>query len=783
MKKSDFCSELTTYFCDDFASQSSVNWQLLPETENSNTPDGHFQLVTDQQNTVLQYTAKAKGGLIAVIEPDALSKLDTADYYVEAKIRPRMNSTPASKQLYLLGRYQDGNNWYAAALNIQNSLGSTAVEFARMVNGELKRIKKVKTPILQGAQGASDGRWYLLRLQMRGNNLSVFLDGDELVNLTDDSFSARGLIGLWSNNKSFEIDDIRVGGADDLPASLELSPFIKEYVAEVGDEAQLIDVTALTEAGQADTITVHSSAPEVVSLTRTGNLVSLLPVGEGEASIDIRSGSGLTKSISAIISPTFIMPTSTYQFTQPISPRPTALNVYEDTQFSITFDSPVTLGQGSVRIFRASDNQQIDKINLRKEFDNIGVGGNLRKLRTDPIRVDGRTVRITPHANVLKPGTQYYIVITKEAIVGGSLGGKTFTGIGRNGGWLFTTRVEKPAPNKTELWVDDNGQRADYRTVQGALNHAMAHSNTDADIRINIGNGIYEEPLYLAGKNNVTLSGETRDGTIIRYKNNESMNAGTLGRAMFLVKDVDNLTLDNLTFKNTTLIGDGHQAETLYFNSPNGRLVATNTRFISEQDTLNLKGWNWFYNVLVEGNVDFIWGYSKATLFENSEIRTLGDSRGNGRGGYLLQARTQKESDKGFVFLNSKLTRGNGPLGHGVADATTYLARSGGCSGCYDNIVFINTQMDNHIRPIGYLDEPLPLPEVATSSAGWREFNTMDLTGKPRDLSTRLMSMFYSLSASEVAADYCSREQIFADYDNGNGWYPMPELSGDCQLP
>ena len=36
----------------------------------------------------------------------------------------------------------------------------------------------------------------------------------------------------------------------------------------------------------------------------------------------------------------------------------------------------------------------------------------------------------------------------------------------------------------------------------------------------------------------------------------------------------------------------------------------------------------WVFNSLVEGNVDFIWGNNRASLFENSEIRTLGDSRG-----------------------------------------------------------------------------------------------------------------------------------------------------------
>ncbi len=774
------CSDLDLYFCDDFESQNSDQWNLLPETENSNTPDGAFTIVTDDEgNTSLQYTAQKNGGVLAVVKPEDFSGVDGSDYYVEAKIRPRMNSTAGSKQLYLLGRYQDGNNWYAGALNIQNSLGSTKVEVARMVDGQIKRMKKVGKPIVQGAKGELDGQWYSLRLSMKGDNLRVFFDGDKLIDIEDSSFSDKGLIGLWTANKSFEIDDVRVGNANDLPASLALSFDDIEYSAEVGDDDKIITVTAMTQTGEQDSFTVTSSDTDVVKVTVDDTTVSLAAVGSGESTITFTSASGVSKTIAASITPQFIMPTAVYDFDEQTYPAIGEVNVYEDTQLKLTFDADVTLGEGSIRIFRLSDDVMVDKISLQKEQDEIGYG-NVRTLTTDPVRANGATVAITPHANVLEAGTQYYVAVSDNAITGATLAGQTYEGVGRNAGWTFTTRTQKPDQTKTELVVDDNGHDADFRTVQGALNFVMQYANADAPVTVNIMNGVYEEPLYLYQKNNVTLQGESRDGTVIRYKNNESMNSGTVGRALFLVMNADNLHLDNLTIQNSTLIGRGGQAETLYFNSVDGRLIVTNSVFISEQDTLNLKGWNWFYNSRIEGNVDFIWGYSKATLFENSEIRTLGDSRGNGNGGYLLQARNQNLTDKGFVFLNSRLTRGNGPLGDAVNDQTTYLARSGGCSSCYDNIVFVNTQMGNHIRPVGYLDKPVSLPEVATAQAGWREYNTMDLNGEPRDLSERLDVMFYELSEDEVKDDYCSRDQIFSAYDDNQGWNPLPEIVSGC---
>jgi hypothetical protein len=41
---------------------------------------------------------------------------------------------------------------------------------------------------------------------------------------------------------------------------------------------------------------------------------------------------------------------------------------------------------------------------------------------------------------------------------------------------------------------------------------------------------------------------------------------------------------------------------------------------------LQLKGYAWFYKSLIVGNVDFIWGANHVALFEDSEVRSVGDS-------------------------------------------------------------------------------------------------------------------------------------------------------------
>jgi len=778
------CPATGLYFCDDFGANNTAKWDLLPTTTNTTIPNGVFDIPDDNGNYVLRYTAAASGGILALVKPDAFTGVTSADYYVEAKIRPRANGTTGNKQLYLVTRYVDGNNWYAGALNVQNANTSTQVEIAKMKAGSISRPKQVKKPIDQGTLGMLDGQWYTLRIEALGSVLTVYLDGETIATTTDADFAATGLIGLWTANKSFEIDDVKVGNANDKPASLLISPAATTYAAEVGDVPRVISVTAKTDTGVADTFTVVSSNNAVLSTSVSGSDVTLTPVAEGTATITFTSVSkpDLVRTITATIAPQFVMPTATYNLSGLTVPALAEVNAYEDATLKLTFDTAPTLGtSGSIRIFKTSDNSLVDKIALTDESDAIGFG-TLRSIKTRPVRISGNTASISLHANKLELGTSYYVAISPAVFTGATLAGQAFAGIGKDSNWSFTTRAASPDITKTTITVDDDGSTADFRSVQGALNFVMKNIALDTAATISVRNGTYEEPLYLRAKNNLTIQGESRTGTVIQYPNNELLNSGSDGRALMLVVAADMLTLDTLTLKNTTLIGAGGQAETIYFNSPTGRLIAKNANFISEQDTLLLKGWTFFYDTLVAGNVDFIWGYSKASLFEKSEIRSLGRSTGNTNGGYVLQARVEAAGDKGFVFLNSRLTGGAGPSNELPIDGTHYLARSPGGTTTFDNIVFVNTKMGSHIAAggwagLGVNSQPAANPATGTATTGWREYNTMDLSGNTISLASRQFS--HELSLAE-AAGYCSRAQVFSAFNAGAGWNPLPDDISDC---
>jgi len=782
------CPTTGLYFCDDFQDGGTAKWNLLPVPG----PNGSFRVVDEAAGSpskVLQYTAATTGGVLALVKPEAFAGVPSGDYYVEARIKPMANSTTGNKQLYLVTRYVDANNWYGGGLNVQSSTTSTQVEIAKMLAGSLSRPFQSRQPI------AMDTQFYTVRFELIGSTLTVYLDGRKLGSITDTAFTQRGLIGLYTANKSFQIDDVRVGDPRQKPVQLTLDPSALTYSAEAGDAPLNVAVTAVTADNTPDTFTVASSNPNVVSAVASGNTVTLTPLSAGSASIVFTSGSepSLTRTIAATVGAQFVQPVQTYPLQGASQPAAQAGAVNVDGALKLTFDRPPALGTiGSIRIFRKSDDALVDVIRLSGESDALGYPGQalVRRVNTAPIRIDGNTAIIVPHANKLAYGTAYYVAIADGVFTGTTLGGLPFVGIGKLGGWSFTTKAAPPTA--TTLTVDDDGA-ADFRTVQGALNHAMQAVPKATPVTINVKNGTYDELLYLNGKDNVTIRGESRDGVTIRYTNNETLNPGTGssqsptiagspagGRAVMLVEAADMLVLDNLSMTNTTIrsASISGQAETVYFNSDT-RLVARNASFYSEQDTLNLKGWAWFYNTLVAGNVDFIWGSSHAALFENSEIRSVGDSASATSGGYVLQARVPAAADIGYVFLNSALTHGPGPgPNHGdVPAGTTYLARSPGGTASWDNIAFVNCKMDSHVATAGWAGlgvngQPAPNPAVPSADAGWREYGSTTLAGVPIDLRLRVGG--YALTDAEVAARFATRAKVFAGYGGGAGWNPQP---------
>lgn len=536
---------------------------------------------------------------------------------------------------------------------------------------------------------------------------------------------------------------------------------------------------------------------------------------------------------------------------------------YTDTNLDISFDAPPQLGTtGMIRVYKLSDNSLVDSIDISTapsatdtqtvlprtnlEIDALALGaisGDAQRARFvwyRPVSINGNKATIRLHNNQLAFNTSYYVTVD-ASVFKGNFKGAAFKGFSASDGWSFTTRLA-PSSN-TNLRVDDTGNSADFRSLQGALNWVMSNCSSTTSTAcsaasilktIQIANGRYEELALVRNVANLTITGESREGVVVGSDNFDSLNPGTGasntaagttistsgktnghrilggGRAVLLVESCDLLTLTNFTLQNTHLRSEAHdnQAEAIYFNTSlttgAARLIAKQMNFMSQQDTLLLKGYVWIYDSLVAGNVDFIWGSVMAALFENSEIRSVRDTSSSSTtsAGYILQARAVP-GDKGFVFLNSRLT-----AGEGVTRA--YLARSGGTTSAtyIDNITFINTKMGSHILPIGWCvgngtsksgtgtgacgSNPPPYAGgtngAATDAAGWREYKSTDLAGALLDVSGRLASQNVTANGAttslvlakqmDSAAGYSTRAEVFSKSTIANGsagsWVPTP---------
>lgn len=468
-------------------------------------------------------------------------------------------------------------------------------------------------------------------------------------------------------------------------------------------------------------------------------------------------------------------------------------NAYKDTYLKLMFKGMApTIGKtGKIRVFKADDNTLVDEIDMADthvKFSNggrlhtkmdilgAGIGNRYRVVNYQPMTIEGQTVTIKLHYNKLEYNTRYYVLIDSRAIRHND-----FFGIKDATQWTFTTKEAPPVPTDTghTVTVGGDGANTDFRTIQAAMDFLAVNIAKDEQKTVLIQNGVYEELLFLRDVNNVTIKGESRDGVIIRYDNYDDLNGGTGGsaiidpkaemgttvanaggRCIFLVEGVDKLRFESLTIENVHVkTGSGDQAETIYANNDNKAIMFVNCNLLSCQDTLNLKGFCWFYNSLIAGDVDFIWGSPAAALFENCEIRSVND-------GYILQARVA-QNNKGFVFLNCELTT------TGKANSM-YLSRTAGGSNYFDNITFVKCKMADIYGTYGWgraggASGTEPNPSVADLQNGYKVYGCTNLEGG--NIIINNSQYAYTLTEDEYQTHYSSKEVILSAYTGGVNWF------------
>jgi hypothetical protein len=364
----------------------------------------------------------------------------------------------------------------------------------------------------------------------------------------------------------------------------------------------------------------------------------------------------------------------------PLLPANNGTGLCVDTYLEITFNQTPAVGNtGKVRIYDAANPATpVDTIDLSLN-NAAGVQprspfpGDSQAFNYYPVVINTNTATIYPHSGVLTTGHTYYVTVDPGVIVDST--GAYYPGFSNSVTWQFTTKATGPA-NPTNLVVDAAGN-GDFVTVQGAVDSLPLNNNNYTVV--NIRNGNYFEIVDIAGKNNVTFRGQSRHGTVVGYPNNANIAPGGTTHARMAFKvDADNVAIENLTVSNSTPQG-GSQAEALMIETGANRFILNNAEVDSRQDTIlaNVNSsQGYFYNSLVRGNYDYIWGGGNLFFTNCLFVTVAGASQDN-----FAAARTDNGAtgnwpgysgllvSNGLAFVDCQLTRQSGTVSCSMSDA------------------------------------------------------------------------------------------------------------------
>ena len=556
-----------------------------------------------------------------------------------------------------------------------------------------------------------------------------------------------------------------------VPASLTLNASTV-YVDK--GASTTVTATAIAVGGAVAGVSAVAADPTIVGVTvangTTNSTITLNGLLSGTTNVTVTN---LSDSSAATNTKTIQVAVADFSTTDgygPLTtayPAPGATNAYTDGELALTFDAPPTLNAGgTIRIYK-SDGTLVDNIAFAGETNTYGttainVGSQLA-------RVSGNSVFFAPHLGKLAYGTAYYVAIPKGAITG-TLNTVAFGGLSNVSTvatWNFTTRA---APTLTTTITVDGSQTstANFRTIQGALGGISTLTSPTA-VTINVAAGTYNELVHYTGPGpttplTVTIAGPTGNtrgsNCIQQYANGNGMNGSTSTRPTFYFSGA-NVVLENITLKNTALRSVVSQAEALYFAAGTAFTVAAgNSSFLSNQDTIQTSGRGWFYNCFIEGNVDFIWGTSDATLIEASDLHFINDAGGGAatynlfvaRTGATIGATANGTVGKGYVALNSTVTVD--------ANVTAMFGRDAGGSGFYDQAALVNVTFTG-AGTIGaglWTVSTPPLSLGDSSYVGWKSAGCTGL-----NLATNTTATGTSAVIASQATEYMTRGQILND--------------------
>lgn len=269
--------------------------------------------------------------------------------------------------------------------------------------------------------------------------------------------------------------------------------------------------------------------------------------------------------------------------------------------------------------------------------------------------------------------------------------------------WLQQTLESSSSVSARRIVVCADG-KGDYSSVQAAVD-SIPSGNTEP-VEILIKPGVYRERIVIPeGKRFIRMKGEEARSTILTYhlyagvRDENGREIGTFATPSVTIR-ADDFTAEDLTFENSA--GDVGQAVALAVFGD--RCVFRRCRFLGWQDTLlDHRGRHYYEECYIAGHCDFIFG-SGTAFFEKCHIHCLEAS-------YITAASTPQEQKWGYVFSNCRIT------GEPEGKARTYLGRPWRD---YANVIFLNTEMADIIRPEGWHNWNQPAREKTARYAEYQ---------------------------------------------------------------
>jgi len=136
-----------------------------------------------KSGVVLAQTAKSPGGVFNICVAE-----DTNYKDVELSVSFKAVAGDEDQGGGFVWRYKDNNNYYISRMNPLED------------NYRVYKVVSGKRTQLGGKEGIKipTGEWHKLKVDVKGNKMEGYLDGQKIWEITDNTYTDAGKVGLWS---------------------------------------------------------------------------------------------------------------------------------------------------------------------------------------------------------------------------------------------------------------------------------------------------------------------------------------------------------------------------------------------------------------------------------------------------------------------------------------------------------------------------------------------------------------------------------------------------------